>query len=393
MNKIKLIKSSFLEESKTKKLLCEFIKKAEIFSMGSECLKFENNFSKKQGRKYSVYVSNGSSANLLLIQSLLNMGKLKKGDKILFSALTWSTNVMPLIQLGLIPVPVDCEVGNLNVGLANIKKTLRRERGIKGLFITNVLGFSSDILEIEEYCKKEKILFLEDNCESLGSEFNGKLLGNFGLASTFSFFIGHHISTIEGGMICTDDKELHQNLLIARAHGWSRNNSSEFKSKLNKEYKIDEFYNKYTFYDLGYNVRPNEITGFLGNTQLGYWDFIVNKRESNFKKFLEASKKNSKIISLKISKNLNRVSNFAFPILFRDKESYLKYKNKFIENGVEIRPILAGDMTLQPFFKKYSKGYNYPNARKLHNLGFYIPNNPELTKKEINKLINLIKNE
>jgi len=193
--------------------------------MNKECKKFENNFSKFQKRKYSVFVASGSSANLLLIQSLLNIGELKKGDSVGVSALTWSTNIMPLIQLGLNPVLIDCEIDTVNVSLRKI-----RGENIDALFLTNALGFCSDIDEIKKYCEKNKILLIEDNCESLGSEYKGKMFGNFGKASTFSFFVGHHLSTIEGGMVCTDDEELYNNLLIARIHGWSRNLSKEKKS-------------------------------------------------------------------------------------------------------------------------------------------------------------------
>jgi len=218
MDEIKLIKSTFYNEEDTKRKLCSFILNSKKLSMGDECKKFEENFAKFQERKYGVFVSSGSSANLLLIQVLLNTGKLKKGDKVGVSTLTWPTNIMPLIQLGLKPVLIDCEIETLNTSLSKIEIY-----NIDALFLTNALGFCSDIDKIKEYCENKDILFIEDNCESLGSEHKGIKLGNFGLASTFSFFTGHHLSTIEGGMICTDNEELYENLLISRAHGWLRN--------------------------------------------------------------------------------------------------------------------------------------------------------------------------
>lgn len=393
MEKIKLIKSTFLYEEKTKERLCNFIKDAKMLSMSTECRKFEENFSKKQGRKYSVYVSSGSNANLLLIQAMINLGKLKKGDEVFVSSLTWATNIMPIIQLGLVPILLDVEKTTLNVSFDILKKTSQNHPEAKALFLTNALGFCSDIDKIKEFCEINNILFLEDNCESLGSEYKNKKLGNFGLASTFSFFVGHHLSTIEGGMICTDNEELYENLKSARSHGWMRNNSQKFKKRNKEENKIEDFYDAYTFYDLAYNFRPTEINGFIGNEQIKYWDEIVKKREDNFKNFYSATIENDDIINLEVE-NMNIISNFGFPLIFKNKENFEKYKNLFLENNVEIRPIISGNMAEQPFFKKYIKENNVcPNTDYIHKNGFYFGNNPEMNPEEIARLTKLIKNK
>lgn len=385
---INLIKSSFYEENKTKKKLIKFILDSKVFSMNEQCLLFEKKFAKKQKRKYAVFVSSGSMANLVLIQSLLNLGKLQKGDKVAVSSLTWATNIMPLIQLGLIPVIVDCELSTLNVSsknLANFEK-----ENIKAFFLTNVLGFCDDIDEIKKWCDKKNILLLEDNCESLGSKYKNTLLGNFGLASTFSSFVGHHFSTIEGGMICTDDNNLHNMMLMVRAHGWDRNLDTEKQKEIRKENKIDDFFAKYTFYDLAFNARPTEINGFLGNTQINYWDEIVGKRENNFSDFFKKIKENNDFLPLNLN-NMDLISNFAMPVVCKNHDLFLKYKNKFEEAEVEIRPIIAGDMTKQVFYKKYiKKNENCPNADFIHKNGFYFPNNPELTKSEVKLLCKLL---
>ena len=388
MEPIRLIKSSFYHENKTKEKLCAFIMNAEILSMNEECKKFEESFSKFQKRKYSVFVTSGSSANLLLIQSLINLGKLKKGSNVGVSALTWSTNIMPLIQLGLNPVLIDCEINTVNVSLNKVK-----EKHIDALFLTNALGFCSDIDNIEEYCNENNILFIEDNCESLGSEYKGKLLGNFGIASTFSFFVGHHLSTIEGGMVCTDNKDLYENLLMARIHGWSRNLSKEKKDELKEEHRINDFYNKYAFYELAYNVRPNEINGFIGNEQIQYINEIIQKREDNFNIINEAIINNDDIVNLD-TKNISKISNFGVPLIFKNKDLFEKYRKKFEDNKVEIRPIISGNMQTQPFFKKYCnvEQGNCPNAEIVHNNGFYCGNNPELTEEEILRISRLIEN-
>lgn len=393
MEKIKLIKSTFLDEKKTKNKLCDFIKNANILSMGSECQKFEEKFSKKQGRKYSVFVSNGSCANLLLIQSLRNVGKLKRGDEVFVSSLTWATNIMPIIQLGLKPILLDVEKETFNVSSKILKKAFLKNPNAKCLFLTNALGFCSDIDKIKEFCDKKNILFLEDNCESLGSEYKCIKLGNFGHASTFSFFVGHHISTIEGGMICTDDEKFYEILKMCRAHGWTRNNSPEFKEKMKANQNVNDFYNTYTFYDLAYNFRPTEINGFIGNVQIKYWDKIVKTREENFKQFYDATLNNNDIVKLKLT-DMNIISNFGFPLLFKDKQTTEKYKQMFIDNQIEIRPIIGGDISSQPFLKKNIKNDNIClNANNIHTHGFYFGNNPEMNKREINRIKNLLKQQ
>jgi CDP-6-deoxy-D-xylo-4-hexulose-3-dehydrase len=384
---IKLIKSSFYHEAETKQALVDFILNEEILSMNKECRKFEENFATKQGRKHAVFVSNGSVANLLLIQSLLNLGYFKKGDKIGFSSLTWPTNVMPLIQLGLAPVAIDCELKTLNVSPAKLATYIS---DLKGLFLTNVLGFCDDVPGIKKMCDDHNVLLIEDNCESLGSQVGGKLLGNFGLASTFSFFVGHHMSTIEGGMICTDDDDLHDYLVMGRAHGWDRNLPPETQERMRTKTGVDAFYAKYTFYDLASNFRPTEINGFIGNTQIPYWDEIVSKRVNNFSRFAAAMSKNDDFYQYSLS-HMDTISNFSMPIVCKTPELAQQYKTKFETAEVEIRPVIAGNMTKQPFYQKYIMDTApRPNSNLVHANGFYFGNNPEMTDEEINTLCGLL---
>jgi len=384
---IKLIKSSFYHEAETKKALVDFILHEDILSMNKECLAFEKEFAAKQDRKHAVYVSNGSVANLLLIQSLLNTGQLKKGDKVGFSALTWPTNVMPLIQLGLVPVAIDCELESLNVSPEKLNQYID---GLNGLFLTNVLGFCDHLPEIQKICTEKGVLLIEDNCESLGSKVDGKLLGNYGIASTFSFFVGHHMSTIEGGMICTDDDNLRDYLVMGRAHGWDRNLSPEKQQELRSNSDIDDFYAKYTFYDIASNFRPSEINGFIGKTQMPYWDEIVNKRVDNFTRFNEVVSKNDDFHHYDLS-HMDTVSNFAMPVICKTPELAAKYRQKFTNAEVEIRPIIAGNMTKQPFYKKYVQDIEpLVNSDLIHQNGFYFGNNPDMTDDEINFICNLL---
>lgn len=387
---IKLIKSTFYNEQETKDALCKFIKNAEYLSFGKECEQFEKNFAAYQGRKYCVFVNSGSSANLALIQALLNLNRIKKGDLVGFSALTWSTNVMPLIQLGLNAVPVDIELDTLNASSEKLLEVLKKNK-LKMFFLTNLLGFCDDIDEIRRICDKNKIILIEDNCEALGTIYKGKKLGNFGWASTFSFYVGHHMSTIEGGAVCTDDNNLNTMLQMVRAHGWDRNLTEEKQLKIRTKHNINSsFYSRYTFYDLGYNMRTTEVQGFLGNIQLKYLPEIVMKRKNNFLKLAKKIyARADKYYPIRYG-HIDTLSNFAFPVICKSRTIRDKLVEK-CENKIEIRPIVGGDMTLQPFFRKYMKKYLHindnSNARLIHEQGLYFGNNPELTKEEIDTII------
>jgi len=393
---IKLIKSTFYNEKKTKKALCSFITKSKQLSIGQECNKFEKNFAKWQGRKYCVFYNSGSSANLAVIQSLMNIGLIKKTDMTGFSAITWATNPMPLIQLGLQAIPIDVELDTLNVSSYKFK-TFLEKYPVKLFFLTNLLGFCDDIDKIEKICDEKKIILIEDNCESLGTVYKGKKLGNYSYASTFSFFVGHHMSTIEGGTVCTDDEELYIMLKLVRAHGWDRNLDEKNQKKLRREYHVEStFYSKYTFYDLGYNLRPTEINAFLGNFQLQYLDEIISKRQTNFLQLAQILNQRVDLFYPLKYDSIELISNFAYPIVCRTKEIREKLIRK-CEGKIEIRPIVGGDMSHQPFYKKYMSQYEKTlgnsNARIIKEQGFYFGNNPEMSKKEINLILETLNNQ
>lgn len=388
---IPLMKNAFLKEQETKKKLSEFILHADRFSMGAQCAKFEKKFSGFQGVKESILFNSGSSANLAMIQALKNLGVFKNGDKIGFSALTWATNVMPIMQLGLQPIPIDCDPTTLNVMSYQLKERLE-EIDIQGLFVTNVLGFAGDLDNIKQICDRKDIFFIEDNCGALGTELNAGKAGNFGAMASFSFYVSHHISTIEGGMVCTDDKELAEMLRIVRAHGWDRNLDEDQKCKWHKKHKIfSGFMSNFIFYDLAYNLRPTEITGFLGHYQLEFLKEAIATREKNYA-IIEATIRNNPDFVIFDRSHISLLSSFAFPILCRNSETREKYLAQFIDAGVEVRPIIAGNIQKQPFFRKYiSESYRLPGTNKVHECGFYCGNYPELTEADIQTLCNCLK--
>ena len=380
---IPLKKNIFLNEQETRAELARFIVSSNKLSMGEECNKFEEAFASFEGANEAVLFNSGGSANLAMLQALKNTGSIKDGDKIGFSALTWSTNVMPIIQLKLQPVPIDCEPATLNV-MSNLLQERLQDTDIRVFFITNALGFSGDLDIIQRICLERDIILLEDNCEALGTEMHSGKTGSFGEMSSYSFFVAHHMSTIEGGMVCTNNGEFAEMLRIVRANGWDRNLSREQQARWRSKSNIDsDFYAKYTFHDLGYNFRPTEITGFLGRYQLPFLRDSITAREKNYIKLESVVKSNPELITLNRS-HISLLSNFAFPVLCEQPAIREKYLNKFKSAEIEIRPMIAGNIQKQPFYRKYvPKLFDLPGVNKIHSCGFYCGNYPELTETDI----------
>ncbi|MDP4263897.1 MAG: DegT/DnrJ/EryC1/StrS family aminotransferase [Bacteroidota bacterium] len=380
---IPLMKNAFLNEFETKKALAEFIIQSNRLSMDVKCAEFEKKFSAEQGAAEGILFNSGGSANLAMLQALKNLGRLKDGDKIGFSALTWSTNVMPIIQMGFIPVAIDCTIETLNVMSSNLAERLKEVK-LNAFFVTNVLGFCGDLDNIQKICRDQDIILIEDNCESLGTVIKGKKTGNFGVAASFSFFVAHHMSTIEGGMICTSDEELAEMLRIVRANGWDRNLSAKQQFRWRKKFNIEnEFEAKYAFYDLGFNLRPTEITGFLGLYQLQFLQNNILTRQKNYFEIEKIIAQNDDLLGLKRD-NIDVLSTFAMPVVCKDAGTRNTYLARFSGAGIEIRPMIAGNIQTQPFYKKYVKTfYKLEGTEFLHHCGFYCGNYPELTPSDL----------
>ncbi len=383
---IPLMKNAFHRELETRRELAEFILETPRLSMDSECFRFEASFAEHQGRKDAVLFNSGGSANLALLQALKNLGRLSDEDLVGFSALTWATNVMPILQLNMQPIPVDCDPQTLNCMSENLLERLRTT-DLKCFFLTNVLGFCGDLEGIRSICEERDILLIEDNCESLGTELPAGKAGSFGVAATFSFYVAHHMSTVEGGMVCTDDEELAEMLRIVRANGWDRNLKANQQLKWRADYGVKgEFEAKYAFYDLGYNLRPTEITGFLGNMQLQFLDSTIQTRAAIHARLDLIAGANPDLIQLDHS-HISVLSSFAFPVICKNEAIRERYVFQFAGAGVEIRPIIAGNMQRQPFYARYvQRLYDLPGADFLHSNGVYFGVYPELTESDLNVL-------
>ena len=269
--------------------------KSDRYTMGKNASLFEKMFKNFHNKKYGLMVNSGSSANLLMVAALryFSKKKIKPGDEVIVPAVSWSTTYFPLQQYGIKLVFVDISIDTFNIDPKKIERAITKKT--KAIFAVNLYGNPCDFEEITKICKKNKLILLEDNCESLGAKYKKKMTGTFGLMSSFSFFFSHHISTMEGGMILTDNKELYQILLCLRSHGWTR--SLPRKNLISKKKSKDIFYDLFNFVLPGYNVRPLEMSAAIGLEQLKKLNKIIKARRKNAVYF---KKKISKLKNLKI---------------------------------------------------------------------------------------------
>tara|TARA_B100000902_G_C27310671_1_gene918198 strand:- start:2289 stop:3449 length:1161 start_codon:yes stop_codon:yes gene_type:complete len=377
---IKLVSDSW--DHKEKWAIKNVIKKGR-YTMGPYVSKFEKLFSKKFNRKYSIMVNSGSSANLLSIASLFYKKKnpLKPGDEVIVPALAWSTTYFPLKQYNLKIRLCDVDLDTLNYDIKDLKKKITNKT--KLIVGVSILGNPAQLDILKKICNKKKIYLFEDNCESLGAKIKKRLTGTFGDLSTSSFFFSHHISTIEGGMITTNNKELYDICKSLRAHGWTRDleNSKIFKKN------NDEFYENYRFILPGYNVRPQEINGAIGIEQIKKFEKMISTRRKNAKIFKSLFKNDERFI---IQKETGSSSWFAFTMIVNPKKiDRLKIFKKFKKNKIDFRMITGGNIASHDVIKhlNISKAdLNLPNANYIHRNGFFIGNHPRLIEKELKYL-------
>ena len=348
---------------------------------------FEKNWSKWLGVKYSVFVNSGSSANLLTM-TILKM--LYKKNEIILPTLTWVSDVNSVILNNLKPVFVDVNLNNLCMSESEILKKINKKT--LAVFITHAQGFNGLSRNLLNYLKKKKIILIEDVCESHGATFKKKKLGSFGLISNFSFYYAHHMSTIEGGMICTNSKQIYQMARILRSHGMSREiDNKKEESKIIKKYpKLSP---KFIFLYPGYNFRNNEIGAVIGLNQLKLLNKNNLKRKKNFILFLKNL--NGKIY--KTNFDLTGSCNYAFPLILNKANFSLRNKLEKLlkKNNIEFRRGNAGggNQLRQPYLKKYLKKINFSkfrNVEHIHNFGYYIGNYPSLNSVKIKKICSIL---
>jgi CDP-6-deoxy-D-xylo-4-hexulose-3-dehydrase len=365
---------------------------SNMFTMGKEVAQYEKDFAKFFGSKYALMVSSGSTANLLMIAALFftknSKLKLKRGDEIIVPAVSWSTTYFPLQQYGLKVIFVDIDRNTLNMDLTKLEAAITDKT--KAILSVNLLGNPNDFVRMNEIISGRDIFILEDNCESMGATLDGKQAGTFGVMGTFSSFFSHHIATMEGGCVVTDDEEIYHILLCIRAHGWTRN-LPKF-NKITGEKSDDPFEEAFKFVLPGYNVRPLEMSGALGIEQLKKLPDFINTRQKNAKLF-QSLFSDHPFIDIQQETGLS--SWFGFSLILKENAPYNRAElvKLLAENGIECRPIVTGNFlknteVLEYF--DYEVAGTLEAADYLDKHGLFVGNQQNDIEKEIKLLAEVL---
>ena len=375
---------------KDNKAVINFLRSNPILTNNKKVLEFEKKWSKWLGVKYSVFVNSGSSANLLSISYLKTIHN--KGE-IIVPALTWVSDVTSILYNGFTPVFVDINLSNLSANYECIKKSINKNT--VGIFLTHALGFNALSQKLLDLIRQKNLILIEDVCEAHGASYKNKKLGNYGKISNFSFYYAHHMSTIEGGMVCTNDKKIYDICRVMRSHGMIRESIDLRKKKI--------FYKKYNnlnkdfiFAYPGYNFRSTEINAVYGLSQLKKLTSNNQKRVKNFSYFL------SKLDKSKYYSRFDLIGscNYAFVIIFEKnfrKEIFRKkFESVLQKNEIEFRRGTAGggNQTLQPYLSSFNKNYKITkkltNTNIIHDYGYYIGNYPDLKNSKILEICQIL---
>ncbi len=371
-------------EKQDKEKLAEFLKSTDRYTQFEKVKQFEKEWSQWQGCKYSVFVNSGSSADLIMLDSVKEYYNIPDESEVLVPAVTWVTNITSVIQSKLKPVFVDINLNDLSFNYIDLEKAITPKTKI--ILLTHLIGLPANIATIKAIAEKHSLIVLEDCCESHGARVEGEKIGNFGLASTFSFYWGHHMTTVEGGMLCTNNDELNDLFILKRSHGLARELDPSKHDKYKRMYNDIDF--NFLFLTHGYNFRNTELHAVIGIAQIKNIDNYISIRNSNHKEYI-------KIIGSLADKlyilNPIGISSFCLPFLFKKTADSLILKKKLLEHNIEFRPVIGGNLLRQPCFKAFGNYLDFPNADLLHRNGFYIGNNQFVDNKRLDLLNDILK--
>ncbi len=361
-----------------------------VFTMGEEVARFQEQFAKYLGLRHCVMVNSGSSANLLMVAALCyrNKNPLRRGDEVIVPAVSWATTYSPLQQHGLKVKFVDIDLETLNFDLQALACAVTPSTRV--ILAVNLLGNPNHFAEIHRIIGSRNIILLEDNCESLGASFGSQPTGTFGLMASFSFFYSHHLSTMEGGMVATDDSELGEILLCLRAHGWTRNLPKN--SILCGERSDDWFDESFRFLLPGYNLRPLEMSGAAGQEQLKKLEDFVAMRRKNAQLFQQLFRNEPRF---HIQKEIGQSSWFGFSFVIRPESGVQRDEvvKHLMHRGIDCRPIVAGDFTRSEAlrFFDYEIAGEMRNAQLIGSRGFFVGNHHYDISKELEYLADCLR--
>lgn len=367
--------------------LCDWLKTYPRLTKANLTLEVESKWAKYIGTEYSVFSNSGSSANLLMIYAAMAAGRINN-KKIAVPAVGWCTTISPAMQLGLNPIMVGTDQDTYGMNLDSLEKICESEKPDAVIFV-QVLGvphYKQRLLELKD---KYKFTLLEDGCAALGAKYSDdKKVGTVGDMSSFSFYFGHQLSTIEGGMVNTSDKDLYDMLLMLRSHGWGKDLDENKYSELIKENKIDDFHKAFTFFVPGFNLRATDLQAFIGLRQIDKADWICHRRNENHLRY--ANNLKGRVDFQKWSDNYP--VSISFGALAKSKEDRRTIVENLVKNEIETRVFSAGNLGRHPFWIKEYGPFEDEISDKIHQTGFFLPNYPELTLEEVDLISEVVIN-
>ncbi len=374
--------------------LCNWLQSGERLSKGDLTIEFEKKWANYIGTKYSVFVNSGSSSNFLMALSLLYSGKLKN-KKVIVPSVGWITTISPFIQLGFEVIMCGVNKDNFGLDLEQLKK-LCDEHNPGVVIFVDVLGFSNDIFKLKTLQNNYGFYLLEDSCAALGSNYyppskyeNKFKVGSFSDMSSFSFYMGHQLSTIEGGMINTNNDDFYYLLLMLRSHGWGKDLPENIYKKLVDKYNIDDFHSPFTFFVPGMNLRSTDLQAFLGLRQLEKADWISDRRNENHSLYYDLL--HDDFMMQKYDKKEMYVSSISIGVIAKNIEHRKRIISNLVKNDIETRVFSAGNLGKHPFWKNLHEEFKDEISDKIHDSGFFLPNHPNLTKEDVQFICDIVK--
>lgn len=366
--------------------LADWLRTNPWLTQGPLVREFEEQWASWLGVRHAVFVNSGSSANLLMYYAALLSDRLKN-RKVVVPALSWATTVAPAFQLGFEPLMCDADQRTFGLDMEYLERLLKQHDPAL-VIIVPTLGIPNDMDELMRLKERYGFLLMEDCCPALGSRYKGRLVGTFGEMSSMSFYFGHHLSTIEGGMVSTNDEEMNDILLHIRSHGWAKDIAPEKEEYLARQRDVLPFNRVFTFYHPGFNVRSTDLNARIGLGQMKKVGWVVQRRVENHRRYQERFLQSP---DYHVPTNSDaETCSISFVALARSQEHRDRVGEALREHGIETRPLGGGSMGRQPFWVDRQGVDPFPVADRVHETSFMLPNHPHLSLADVDHICDVV---
>lgn len=365
--------------------LVEWLRTYPRLTKGPITIDFELRWSHWLNTSHSVFCNSGSSANLLMYYALLASGRLRN-KKVIVPSVGWVTSIAPAIQFGFEPIMCEADPETFGLDLTHLEALLKQHQA-QTVMLVQVLGVPHKMREVMALKERYGFTLLEDACAAIGASYDGKKVGSFGDMASFSFYFGHQMSTIEGGMVSTKDKTLADLLLMLRSHGWSKDLDSQTHRALVTQHLVDDFHSPFVFYEPGFNLRSTDLNAYIGIGQLEKLDWMTAQRQANHARYLERL---SSSFYVQRAPSGSQVASISVGLLAESRQQRQRIVRALVARGIETRIFSAGNLGLHPFWSSRYGATSFPVADRIHHCGFFLPNHAGLTPEDVETISHVV---